>query len=77
MAKEKLTLEELGREYEKYAELQQYFIDKCKADIKNEKMLGNSKAVDGLTKKLRRFREIQSELKSTAEKLKNYYKGEA
>lgn len=77
MAKEKLTLEELGREYENYAELQQYFIDKCKADIKNELMLGNSKAVDGLTKKLRRFREIQRELKSTAKELKNYYKGEA
>ena len=31
-----MSVEDLGKEYEKHAEIQQHFIDKCKAEIKKE-----------------------------------------
>ena len=44
MKTEKMSLYELGQEYEKHIELQQFFIDKCKADIQKAKMLGDRDA---------------------------------
>ncbi len=74
MKKEKISIEELGREYEKQAELQQYFINKCKAEIKKAKQLGDADAVRELQSNLYKFYEIKSELLETASQLKNYYK---
>ena len=73
---EKMTLAQLGQEYEKHIELQQYFIDKCKAEIKKAKEMGDSNAVSELKTKLNKFYEIKIELTETAKKLKNYYKGD-
>ena len=70
------SLAELGEEYEKHAELQQFFIDKCNEDIKFAKKSGDYDAEMELKKKLRVFNEIKYELKNTAIKLKNYYKNE-
>ncbi len=70
------SLAELGKEYEKHAKLQQFFIDKCNEDIINAKKSGDYDAEMELKKKLRVFKDIQYELKNTAEKLKNYYKNE-
>lgn len=70
------SLAELGKEYEKHAELQQFFIDKCNNDIKIAKESGDYDAEMELKKKLRIFNDIKNELKNTAEKLKNYYKNE-
>ena len=76
MKTEKMSLAQLGQEYEKHIELQQYFIDKCKNDIKKAKELGDNNAVCELKSKLYKFCEIKKELTETAEKLKNYYKGD-
>ena len=38
MSKETISVEDLGKEYEKHAEIQQHFIDKCKAEIKKAKL---------------------------------------
>ena len=76
MKTEKMSLAQLGQEYEKHIELQQYFIDKCKAEIKKAKEMGDSNAVSELKTKLNKFYEIKNELTETAEKLKNYYKGD-
>ena len=70
------TLKELGLEYEKNAQLQQYFIDKCKADITSAEKSGDMDAVRQLKVNLQKFYEIKNELKQTACQLKNYYKGE-
>lgn len=71
-----MSLSELGQEYEKNAQLQQFFIDKCKADIKQAKESGDLDAVMQLKSKLSKFYEIKDELTQTAFHLKNYYKGE-
>ena len=73
-----MSLFELGQEYEKHAELQQFFIDKCKRDIEKAKKSGDYTAEKELESKLRTFRKIKTELEQTAEHLKNYYndKGE-
>ena len=76
METEKMSLAQLGQEYEKHIELQQYFIDKCKSDIKKAKETGDKNAVSELRTKLNKFYEIKTELTETAEKLKNYYKGD-
>ena len=76
MKTEKMSLAQLGQEYEKHIELQQYFIDKCKSDIKKAKEMGDKNAVSELRTKLSKFYEIKTELTETAEKLKNYYKGD-
>ena len=76
MKTEKMSLAQLGQEYEKHIELQQYFIDKCKSDIKKAKETGDKNAVSELKTKLSKFYEIKTELTETAEKLKNYYKGD-
>lgn len=68
------SLAELGQEYEKHAQIQQSFIDNCKAEIKRAKMLGDSDAVTELQMKLRKLYEIKRELSDTASKLKTYYK---
>ena len=73
---EKMSLYELGKEYEKHAELQNSFINSCKAEIEKAKMSGDFDAVAKLERKLRKFREIKRELKETASRLKTYYKGE-
>lgn len=73
MSKE-LSIEELGKEYEKHASLQQYFIDKCKLQIKQAKQSGDTDAVKRLQGELYKFREIRNELLETASQLKNYYK---
>lgn len=73
MNKEK-SIEELGKEYEKHATLQQYFIDKCKLQIKEAKKSGDMDAVRELQSNLYKFREIRNELLETASQLKNYYK---
>lgn len=73
---EKMSLYELGQEYEKHIELQQYFINKCKADIKKAKMLGDEDAIRTLQSNLRKFQEIEHDLRTTSLMLKNYYKGE-
>ena len=73
-----MSLFELGQEYEKHVELQQFFIDKCKRDIEKAKKSGDYTAEKELESKLHTFRKIKTELKQTAEHLKNYYndKGE-
>lgn len=73
MKTEKISLFELGQEYEKHAEIQQFFIDKCKKDIEKAKKSGDYTAEKELEIKLRKFRKIRTELKQTAEHLKNYY----
>lgn len=72
---EKMSLKELGQEYEKHIELQNYFITKCKKNIEKAKASGDNDAVYQLEKDLNKFRKIKSELTETADKLKNYYKG--
>ena len=76
MSTEILSLTQLGQEYEKNAELQQFFIDKCKADIRRAKMSGDRDAEMQLKSNLHKFYEIKNELTETAYQLKNYYKGE-
>ncbi len=76
MKTEKTTLYELGEEYEKIAELQNSFIDQCKAEIKKAERSGDSNAVVTLKRNLAQFRAIKKELTETALKLKNYYQGE-
>ncbi len=76
MITDNISLAELGKEYEKHAKLQQFFIDKCNEEIKVAKKSGDYDAVMELKKKLRVFKDIEYELKNTAEKLKNYYKNE-
>ena len=76
MKVEKMTIEELGREYEKHVALQQFFIDKCEKEIKEAKKAGDGKAVKELSLNLYKFKEIKNELMETANKLKNYYKGD-
>jgi flagellin-specific chaperone FliS len=73
---EATTLKELGQEYERTAQLQQFFIDKCRADIKRAEKSGDSDAVRRLKQNLHKFYEIKEELTRTAHQLKNYYKGE-
>jgi flagellin-specific chaperone FliS len=73
---EKKTLAKLAQEYEKHIELQQYFIDKCKDDIKRAEKVGDNNAVIELKSKLQKFYEIKRELSETADILKNYYKGD-
>lgn len=74
MKKEIISIEDLGREYEKHAELQQYFIDKCKVQIKKAKQSGDLDAVRELKSDLNKFYQIKKELVETASQLKNYYK---
>ena len=69
-----MSIKELGKEYEKHASLQQYFIDKCKEQIKEAKQSGDMNAVRELQSDLYKFREIRNELLETASQLKNYYK---
>lgn len=76
MNNKKMTLAQLGREYEKHIEMQQYFIDKCKDDIKRAEKIGDTNAVLELKSKLQKFYEIKRELSETATTLKNYYKGD-
>ncbi len=76
MNNKKMTLAELAQEYEKHIEMQQYFIDKCKDDIKRAEILGDNNAVIELKSKLQKFYEIKRELSETADTLKNYYKGD-
>lgn len=73
---EKISLYELGKEYEKHAELQDSFINSCKAEIEKAKKSGDFDAVRELERKLCNFRKIKRELRGTASKLKTYYKGE-
>ncbi len=76
MKTDTISLNELGQEYEKNAQLQQYFIDKCKADIKRAEKSGDLDAVRQLKSNLHKFYEIKNELTETAYQLKSYYKGE-
>lgn len=73
---EKMSLYELGKEYEKHAELQKSIVAGCKAEIKKAEMLGDFDAVLKLKEKLRKLREIKRELEETASTLKTYYKGD-
>ena len=66
----------MGKKYEKHIEMQQYFIDKCKDDIKRAEKSGDNNAVLQLKSKLQKFYEIKRELSETADTLKNYYKGD-
>lgn len=76
MSKEKMSIENLGREYEKHARLQDCFIEKCKARINQAKQSGDMDAVQELQSDLYKFYEIKRELQETALHLKKYYKGE-
>lgn len=76
MSKEKKSIKELGKEYEKHAKLQQSFIDNCKAQLNKAKRMGDMDAVKKLQSDLRKFNEIKKELEETANHLKNYYKGD-
>ena len=51
-----MSVEDLGKEYEKHAEIQQHFIDKCKAEIKKAKQSGDTDTVTKLP-----FQELFSE----------------
>lgn len=73
---EKMSLYELGKEYEKHVELQKSFIDNCKAEIEKAKRSGDLDAVRELENNLSKFRKIKRELQETASRLKTYYKGE-
>ena len=72
--KTKKTLAELGKEYEKYISLQNFFINRCKKDLEKAKKSGDYNAEKELEKKLRKFYQIKYELEHTALQLKNYYK---
>ena len=74
METEKMSLFELGQEYEKHAELQEFFIEKCSKDLEKAKKSGDYNAEKELEKKLRKFYQIKYELEHTALQLKNYYK---
>ena len=74
MKAEKITLYELGKEYEKHVKIQQHFISRCKKEIENAKKSGDYTAVKELEKKLHKFYVIKYELEQTALQLKNYYK---
>ena len=74
MLSKRMSIEELGGEYEKHALLQQYFIDECKKRIEKAKRSGDMNAVSELKAQLNKFYEIKKELEETALKLKNYYK---
>lgn len=74
MSNERLSLEELGAEYEKCAELQRGIIESCRRDLALAKQEGDYLAQADLKYKLNRLYEIRRELLDTAEKLKNYYK---
>ncbi len=76
MKTETMTLRELGQEYERNARLQQFFIDKCKADIKKAELSGDTDSVIQLKSDLNKFVKIKQEILQTANYLKNYYKGE-
>lgn len=76
MKTETKSLYELGEEYEKHAELQDAFINNCKAELKKAKKAGDFFAVAQIEKKLHKFCTIKRELKETALNLKAYYKGE-
>ena len=56
---ENMSLAQLGQEYEKHIELQQYFINKCKSDIKKAEEMGDNNAVSELKTKLSKFYEIK------------------
>ena len=71
-----MSLVELAKEYEKHIELQEYFIDNCKKEIKRAQKAGDNNAVCELKSKLQKFYEIKRELRETADTLKNYYKGD-
>ena len=68
------TISQLGEEYDKYASLQRFFIDRCKKDIEKAKMSGDNSAVMELEGKLRKLYQIKYEIEQTALQLKNYYK---
>lgn len=74
MKAEKITLYELGKEYEKHVKIQQHFINQCKKEIENAKKSGDYTAVKELERKLHKFYVIKYELGQTALQLKNYYK---
>lgn len=74
MKAEKITLYELGKEYEKHVKIQQHFINQCKKEIEKAKMSGDYTAVKELERKLHKFYVIKYELEQTALQLKNYYK---
>lgn len=74
MKTDKTSLSDLGKEYEKHAELQGFFIKWCKKDIEKAKKSGDENAVKELERKLRKFYEIKYELEQTALQLKDYYK---
>ncbi len=76
MSKEKKSIKDLGKEYEKHAKLQQSFIDNCKTQLNKAKKMGDIDAVKKLQSDLRKFYEIKKELEETANHLKNYYKGD-
>lgn len=71
-----MSLFELGKEYERHAELQSSFINNCKNTIQKAKESGDADAVIKLEGELRKFYEIKRELEQTASLLKTYYKGE-
>lgn len=76
MKVEKMSLARLGQEYEKHIELQQYFIDKCKSEIKRAEKSGDNRTICELKSNLQKFYEIKRELIEAANTLKNYYKGD-
>lgn len=67
------SLYELGEEYEKHIELQNFFIEKCHDDIKKAKEKGDSDAVRELRSNLNKFYEMKRELTETSARLKKYY----
>jgi hypothetical protein len=71
---EKITLYELGKEYEKQVKIQKHFINRCKKEMEKAKKLGDNNAVKEYEKRLRKFYEIKYELEQTALHLKNYYR---
>lgn len=74
MKTEKITLYELGKEYEKQVNIQKHFINRCKKEIEKAKKSGDIDAVKEYEKRLHKFYEIKYELEQTALYLKNYYR---
>lgn len=70
------SLYKLGEEYEKHIKLQDFFIERCRADLKKAEQKGDSDKARELRSNLYKFYEMKRELRETAAHLKKYYEKE-
>lgn len=75
MKAEKISLYDLGKEYERHIKTQDTFIEHCKEEIRKAKeSRKSSDDIRELQSKLYKFYEIRRELQEAADALKNYYR---